>query len=63
MVKAGKARVAVPAQVKALATERERYRQAGDFKKADEIREEIKKMGWLVKDTKEGPVFEPLKKK
>jgi cysteinyl-tRNA synthetase len=45
----------IPEEVKKLVEEREEARKKGDFKKADEIREKIKSMGYLVEDTKEGP--------
>ncbi len=37
-----------------LLKEREKARKAGDFKKADEIRERIKRLGWQVNDTSSG---------
>lgn len=37
-----------------LVKEREKYRKRGDFKKADEIRKKIEKMGFWIEDTKEG---------
>lgn len=37
-----------------LLKERERARKIGDFKKADEIRGKLKKMGWQVNDTGQG---------
>ena len=43
-----------------LATDREKYRQEKNFTKADELRERIEKLGWIVEDTLQGP---KLKKK
>ncbi len=50
----------IPSQVLESAKEREEYRKEKDFKKADEIRQKIEKLGWLVEDTPQGP---RLKKK
>ncbi|OGI91598.1 hypothetical protein A3A09_00625 [Candidatus Nomurabacteria bacterium RIFCSPLOWO2_01_FULL_42_20] len=47
--------VEIPAEIKKLVEEREKYRQSGDFKKSDELREKIKSLGFSVKDTPEGP--------
>ena len=44
-----------PPEVMALATEREKARVTSDYRQADEIREEIKKLGWEVEDTVNGP--------
>ena len=49
-----------PAEVAALATARDEARKAKDFKKADEIRDRIKALGWSVEDTKEGRKFRRL---
>jgi cysteinyl-tRNA synthetase len=45
----------IPEEIEKLVEEREEARKKGDFKKADEIREKIKSMGYLVEDTKNGP--------
>lgn len=47
--------VAVPADVEGLAGKREEYRKKGDFEKADEVRGEIENMGFVVRDTSDGP--------
>jgi cysteinyl-tRNA synthetase len=44
----------VPAEIKKLLKEREKARKAGDFKKADSVRTQIRKMGWEVQDTPAG---------
>ena len=44
----------IPAEVLKLAGERETARQAGDFKKSDELRDQIKKLGFEIKDTPDG---------
>jgi len=41
--------------------QREKYRKLGDWHKADEIRKEIQKLGWLIEDTKSGPKLKKLK--
>ena len=43
-----------PTEVKKLVDEREKARQAKDFKKSDKLRENIKNLGWEVQDTPEG---------
>ncbi len=45
----------IPEEVQKLIEEREEARKAKDFKKADEIREKIRKLGFIVEDTPEGP--------
>jgi len=45
----------IPTGIMRLVQEREKYRKSNDYKKADEIRQELKKKGWLVEDTKGGP--------
>jgi cysteinyl-tRNA synthetase len=44
----------LPADVAALAEERERARLAKDWQKSDELRERLGALGWEVRDTKEG---------
>ena len=41
-----------------LLAERNEARKARDFKRADEIRAELLKRGYIVKDTPSGPVLE-----
>lgn len=50
----------VPENILILIEEREKYRKRGDYKKADQIRKEIKKEGYWLKDTKEGPKVKKL---
>jgi cysteinyl-tRNA synthetase len=50
----------IPDEIKKLLEEREEARKKGDFKKADEIREKIKSMDYLVEDTKEGPKIKKI---
>src|ERR1019366_8762942 len=42
---------AVPATVLALVAERQAARQARNFKRSDEIRDELKAQGWVIEDT------------
>jgi len=44
----------IPKRIKDLADKREKYRKGKDWKKADEIRSEIKKLGYLVEDVEKG---------
>jgi cysteinyl-tRNA synthetase len=50
----------LPEEVKKLVEEREEARKKGDFKKADEIREKIKSLGYLIEDTKKGPKIKKI---
>lgn len=50
----------VPAEVHALAAERQQARAARDFARADALRDEIAALGFKVVDTPEGPTLEPL---
>ena len=47
----------VPAAVKKLAAEREEARKRKDWQKSDALREKIKALGYLVKDTSEGAIL------
>ncbi len=46
-----------PEEIQKLAKEREQLRSAGKFVEADNVRMEIERMGWTVKDTKDGLVL------
>jgi cysteinyl-tRNA synthetase len=50
----------LPPAASGLVAEREEARKEGDFRKADELREELKTQGYAVEDTKEGPVVRGL---
>jgi len=50
----------VPAQVTALAEARAQARKTKDWKRSDEIRDELKALGWAVEDTASGPVLKKL---
>ena len=49
----------VPAEVRALAAERERARSERDFAEADRLRDEIAARGWVVRDGPDGPELLP----
>jgi cysteinyl-tRNA synthetase len=51
--------VAPPAAVPALIEEREAARKAKNWTESDRLRDEIAQLGWVVKDTKEGPKLTP----
>jgi cysteinyl-tRNA synthetase len=54
----GKEKVEISKEVKKLIQERDTSRKNKDWKKADEIREKINKLGYSLKDTKEGTSVE-----
>jgi cysteinyl-tRNA synthetase len=45
----------VPSEVVALVEERQAARKAKNFKRSDEIRDQLKAQGWLIEDTPAGP--------
>ncbi len=45
----------IPESVQKLVSEREEARKNKDYKKSDELRSEIEKLGYQVKDTEDGP--------
>ena len=44
----------VPAEVQALVEERQAARKAKNFKRSDEIRDQLKAQGWVIEDTQTG---------
>jgi cysteinyl-tRNA synthetase len=46
--------ISIPEEIKKLLEEREQARKNKDFKKSDELRDEINSLGYEVKDTSEG---------
>jgi cysteinyl-tRNA synthetase len=48
------AEAALPAEIARLTAERERARLAKDWKKSDELRDELSARGWEVRDMKDG---------
>jgi len=49
-----------PPELQALILERQRARQAKDFKRADAIRDELKSKGWVIEDTVKGAKLKKL---
>jgi len=47
-------KIKIPQKVRRLVKEREDYRKKKEWKRADKIRKEIKKLGYLIEDIKEG---------
>jgi cysteinyl-tRNA synthetase len=50
----------IPAKIKKLAQDREKFRQNKEWDKADHARKEIEKQGYTVEDTSSGPVVKSL---
>jgi cysteinyl-tRNA synthetase len=51
--------VSVPEEVQKLIDERQKVRKAKDWNESDRLRDEIRKLGFEVKDTSEGPKISP----
>lgn len=51
----------LPEKVRELMAQREKARNRRDWKKADAIREEIRKQGFVLEDTEEGPRWRKVK--
>src|SRR6059058_6143651 len=51
--------VAVPAEVAQLAEQRQNVRRENNWKRSDELRDRISKLGWEVRDTKDGQKLTP----
>lgn len=49
-------KTAIPQEITRMVEERELARKAKDFKKSDELRNEITRLGYAVQDTSDGPV-------
>jgi cysteinyl-tRNA synthetase len=49
------AKAEVPTEVLALVEERQAARKAKNFKRSDEIRDQLKAQGWVIEDTPQGP--------
>jgi|ERR1017187_2713171 cysteinyl-tRNA synthetase len=45
----------VPSEVQQLVEQRRAARKAKDFKRSDEIRDQLAKQGWVIEDTPKGP--------
>jgi cysteinyl-tRNA synthetase len=50
----------VPAEVRRLVEERQAARKAKNFKRSDEIRDQLSRLGWNVEDTPQGPRAKPM---
>jgi cysteinyl-tRNA synthetase len=50
----------VPAELNAMLQARQAARKARDFKRADQIRDELKSKGWLIEDTPKGARLKPI---
>ena len=55
-----KEKLEVPSEIKKLVAEREKARENKEWKKSDELRQKIKKLGWWVDDTSEGAKIKRL---
>jgi cysteinyl-tRNA synthetase len=51
--------IAVPAEVAQLAEERQNARREKNWKRSDELRDQISELGWEVRDTKDGQKLTP----
>jgi cysteinyl-tRNA synthetase len=51
--------VSIPAEVSALAAQRQAARAAKDWAESDRLRDAIAALGWIVKDTKDGTKLTP----
>jgi cysteinyl-tRNA synthetase len=49
-----------PAEIVALLEARQAARKAKDFKRSDEIRDELKAKGWVIEDTPKGPKLKKI---
>ena len=52
--------ISIPAKIKELSNEREKARQEKNFKRADEIRDKIKKEGYIVEDSEKGVIIKKI---
>jgi len=50
----------IPTEIKKLVKEREKFRKAKEWQKADEVRLQIEKQGFTVEDTKDGPTIKSI---
>ncbi|MBI2086023.1 cysteine--tRNA ligase [Candidatus Daviesbacteria bacterium] len=53
-------KIEVPEEVQELVNQREKVRKSGDFKASDELRHQIKKLGYEIEDTPTGPKIKGL---
>ena len=57
-----KAKIIIPLDILKLAEQRDKYRKAKQWQKADELRKMLLKKGWQVDDTSKGPRLKPKEK-
>jgi len=50
----------IPSQLLNLVKQRQKYREQGEWKLADEIRKKIKNLGYQIKETREGPEIKKI---
>lgn len=55
------ARSEIPVEVQQLLEDRQAARKAKDFKRSDQIRAQLTQLGWVLKDTPQGPRVERTK--
>jgi len=55
-------KIKIPTEIKKLIKEREKARKNKNWKKADEIRNKLKKKGYILEDTPNGPVIKKSSK-
>lgn len=53
--------VKIPKKIKGLAEKREKLRKEKKWSEADELRQQIKKLGYQIEDTKKGPVVKRVR--
>jgi len=58
-IEVGPLRVEIPADILGLVREREKARGAGDWKRADEIRADLRRRGWTLEDSPRGTLARP----
>lgn len=54
-------KINIPEEIQRLVRMREEYRKRQEWGKADELREELQRKGWLIEDTSAGPRIKYLK--
>ena len=52
--------IEIPEGVRAIMKERKKARVEKDWKKSDELRDKLREMGWIIKDSKEGYELEKI---
>lgn len=53
--------IKIPKKIKGLAEKREKLRKEKKWSEADELRQQIKKLGYQIEDTKKGPVVKRVR--